>query len=140
MTAARGGDISVGAFTLYAYDFLSDNVGTIGGINGSPGPNGGVFSVIGGSGIITGDAGLGFDISGATGIGYITVDDCTGSTGVGAEFFTVNLATGALTQTSLDDFGPILDISVQPTAVPEPATLSLALLAALGLAARRRKH
>lgn len=127
--------------TLYAYDFLLDNLGTIGSINGSPNsPNTGIFSVIGGSGIVTGNAGLGFDISGATGIAYISVDDFFGSSGANAEFFTVNLGTGAFTQVGADNLSTILDISVQPIAarVPEPATLSLALLAALGLAATRR--
>ena len=126
--------------TLYAYDFLLDNLGSIGGINGIPSPNGGTFSIIGNSGIVTGDAGLGFDISGATGIGYISVDDFQGSPGFNAEFFTVNLATGVLSQVNGDDFASILDISVLPAArVPEPTTLSLALLAVLGLVSTRRQ-
>lgn len=128
--------------TLYAYDFILDSLGTIGGINGVPSPNGGQYSIIGSSGKVTGDAGAGFDISGATGIGYFTADDFTGSSGFNAEFFTVDLTTGALTQVGADDLFSVLDISVlpvTPTAVPEPTTLSLALLAALGLAARRRR-
>lgn len=122
--------------TLYAYDFLLDNLGTVGGINGVPSPNGGVFSVIGNSGIVTGDAGLGFDISGATGIAYVTVDDFNGSPGVNAEFFTVDLGTGAFTQFGPDDFAPILDISV--FVVPEPTSLGLVLMAACAFARRRR--
>lgn len=125
--------------TLYGYDFSSDNLGTIGGVNGSPSPNAGVFFPIGFSGVITGIA-LGFDISGATGIGYISVDDLPGSPGAAAEFFTVNLATGAMSQVGPDDFASILDISVRPLeTVPEPATLSLVLLAAFGVAASRRR-
>lgn len=130
--------------TLYAYDFLLDNLGTIGGLNGVPSPNGGLFSLIGNSGIVTGDAGLGFDISGATGIGYISVDDFNNSPGANAEFFSVNLATGALTQISNDDFAAVLDISVaiqRPGSVPLPATWGLILLggAALGAARRMRR-
>jgi len=122
--------------TLYAYDFLLDNVGTIGGINGVPSPNGGLFNVIGGSGIVTFNAGLGFDISGATGTAYVTVDDF-GSPGSNAEFFSVNLATGAFTQLSSDDFSNVLDISVSiarpPVNVPLPATLALVLLGAAAM-------
>jgi hypothetical protein len=125
--------------TLYGYDFISDSLGTIGGINGVPSPNGGLFNVIGSSGIVTGDAGLGMDISGATGDAFVTVDDFNGSPGFNAEFFRVNLGTGAFTQLSNDDFGSILDISVFIAAVPLPATLSLALLglAAMGVVRRR---
>lgn len=126
--------------TLYAYDFLLDNLGTIGGINGVPSPNGGVFSIVGNSGVVTGDAGAGFDISGATGMAYLSVDDFFDSAGVNAEFFSINLVTGALTQIGGDDPFPVLDISVLPVAavVPAPATALLALAALAGLGARRR--
>lgn len=129
--------------TLYAYDFLLDLLGTIGGLNSVPSPNGGSFNVIGASGIVTGDAGLGFDISGLTGIGYISVDDFNGSAGFAAEFFSVNLATGVLSQIGGDDFGPVLDISVASQdrgTVPEPGTLALALLALGALGAVQRRH
>lgn len=124
--------------TLYAYDFLLDNLGTIGGINGVPSPNLGLFSTIGNSGIVSGDAGSGFDISGLTGDAYFSADDFNGSPGVNAEFFRVNLATGAFTQLSNDEFTSLLDFSVaiaQPVSVPEPASAALVLGAALGLMA-----
>lgn len=127
--------------TLYAYDFISDSLGTIGGINGVPSPNGGVFSAIGGSGITTFNAALGFDISGDSGVAYISVDD-SNTPGFNAEFFSVNLATGAFTQIGADDALPVLDISVRPTSssapVPAPATALLAMLAlgVLGLKCR----
>ena len=122
--------------TLYGYDFLTDLLGTIGGVNSVPSPNTGTFNTIGASGIVTGDAGLGFDISGATGFGYISVDDLLGSPGVNAELFRVNLATGAFTKISANDFASLLDISV---AVPTPATLSLALVGLLAAGAVRRR-
>lgn len=127
--------------TLYAYDFISDNLGTIGGINGVPSPNGGLFNIVGNSGLVTGDAGAGFDISGATGMAYMSVDDFNGSAGFNAEFFSINLVTGALTQIGGDDPFPVLDISVLPVAavVPAPTTALLALAALAGLGARRRR-
>jgi hypothetical protein len=115
--------------TLYAYDFLTDNLGTI-----IP-PNNGTFNFVGNSGIFTGDAGSGFDISGATGNAYFSADDLFGSPGAGDEFFRVNLATGAFTQISIDDVFSgalnLLDFSIE---VPTPGSLVLAL-AALGLLA-----
>lgn len=131
--------------TLYAYDFISDILGRIGGLNGVPSPNGGAFSTIGSSGIVTGDGGAGFDISGLTGDAYFSADDFNGSPGFNAEFFRVNLATGAFTQLSNDDFTSLLDFSVaaaQRTGVPEPASAAL-VLGALGLmaaGARRRRE
>jgi hypothetical protein len=123
--------------TLYAYDFLADNVGTIGGLNGVPSPNGGQFNIVGSAGFVTFTAAAGFDISGATGAAYLSVDDFA-SPGANAEFFSINLGTGAATKLSLNDWAPVLDISVLPVAnrgVPAPAPLALA---ALGLLALRR--
>lgn len=124
--------------TLYAYDFLLDNVGTI-----SP-PNSGAFNIVGNSGFVAGDAGAGFDISGATGIAYLSVDDFTASPGFNAEFFSLNLATGVASQIGPDDFHPLLDFSVQPRdngRVPLPASVALLLggLMMLGATPRRRR-
>ena len=122
--------------TLYGFDFLLDNLGTI-----SP-PNAGTFNVVGFAGFVNGDAGAGFDISGATGTAYFSVDDFKGSVGIGDEFFSVNLATGLFTQIGADDVFSgafdLLDFSIE---VPTPGSLALAV-AALGLLAsttRRRQ-
>ena len=129
--------------TLYAYDFNLDNLGTIGGIGGVPSPNTGVFNIVGNSGVVSGNAGAGFDISGATGIAYLSFDDLLGSPDIQPEFYSMNLATGVVTQ--IGDFGTVdlLDFSVQPIAVRVPiaGTLSLAALGLLlvGGAGRRRK-
>lgn len=126
--------------TLYAYDFFSDDIGTIGGLNGIPSPNGGQFSVIGDSGFVAFDAALGFDISGATGIAYISMDDFA-SPDANSEFFRVNLATGAMTFSG-NLRSALLDISVVPVAVPEPTTLTMALMGLgwAGAYVRRRRN
>lgn len=124
--------------TLYAYDFVTDTFGTIGGVNGVPSPNGGVFNAIGPSGIVTGDAGAGFDISSETGTAYFSVDDFNGSAGANAEFFTVNLATGTFTQVGPDEFAPVLDISVKPV-IPEPSMLAAGAMALSSMFLRRRR-
>ena len=129
--------------TLYAYDFLRDNVGTIGGINGMPSPNTGVFNTVGNSGIVIGNAGSGFDISGVTGIGYFSGDDFNGTPDSEPEFFSVNLGTGAFTK--IGDFGSVdlLDFSVAigaPTRVSAPGTLSLAALGLWAAGALRRRR
>jgi hypothetical protein len=129
--------------TLYAYDFLRDLLGTIGGINGVPSPNLGQFFAVGPTGVATTDLNLGFDISGLTGIGYVSADDLLGSSSTRAEFFRINLATGTLTQIGPDDLASnLLDISVRPRAVPEPVSIAVfgGLLAVGGLVARRQRR
>jgi hypothetical protein len=56
--------------TLCVYDFLPDKLGTIGGLNGVLNPNGAAFSIVGNSGIMTGNAGAGLDIRGLNGNAY----------------------------------------------------------------------
>ena len=127
--------------TLYAYNFLTDQLATIGGIGGAPSPNGGTFNIIGGSGVVTGNAGGGLDISGATGDAFYA-GDTTADTDSNSEFFRVNLATGAFTLIGAFNVA-LIDFSIRTVAaVPAPASLALAL-AALGLmtltTARRRR-
>ncbi len=126
--------------TLYAYDFFGDDIGTIGGLNGIPSPNAGQFSVTGDSGFVAFSAALGFDISGATGIAYISMDDFA-SPDANSEFFRVNLATGAMTFSGSVS-ASLLDISVVPVAVPEPTTSTMALMGLgwAGAYVRRRRN
>jgi hypothetical protein len=131
--------------TLYGYNFLPDLIETIGSVNGSPlSPNTGTLVTVGSSGFVAWNSAIGMDISGATGIAYLTMDD-RASPNDNSEFFTVDLSTGAMTAAGL--FGvPLLDISVfpsaAPSAAPEPSSLALgvagALVAGLGAACRRR--
>jgi hypothetical protein len=73
---------------------------------------------------------LGFDISGATGTGFFSLND---------GFFSVNLTTGAATRIGTSGAGNLLGIAV--AAVPEPSTWALLLVGfgAIGTALRRRR-
>lgn len=128
--------------TLYGYDLNDNDLVTIGGVNGSPSPNGGLVSDVGDSGVAFTGEDLGFDISGTTGVGYINAEPAT-SFLVSPDFYTVDLGTGALSFVGTFNEN-MLDISVfaaAPLSVPEPG--SVALLAGLGmtgLAALRRRR
>ncbi len=129
--------------TLYSYDFINDVILTVGSPNGTPNsPNGGkLFDSLStpGSGIFSFNAGVGFDISGTTGVGYISAEDLFDPS-IFDLFYTVNFTDGTLTKvgdTGLD----LLDISVfAPTPVPEPGTIALLVgLGMTGVALRRRR-
>ena len=65
-----------GQTTLYAWDYNEDGLLTIGGLNGTPSPNTGLmFTVNNPATFLTFNAGIGMDISGATGTLYVTHDD-----------------------------------------------------------------
>lgn len=82
--------------------------------------------------ILTSDQ-VGFDISGGSGIAYISVSPTKWT-----EFYSVNLMTGKTTSRGMIGSGlRITDISVAP--VPEPATMAVAGLSLLGLALLRRR-
>lgn len=132
--------VGASSTTLYAYDFSTDQLVTIGGLNGSPSPNGGTTTVVGSSGVTSVSAGQGFDISGATGIAYATLDAAS-SANTNSEFYTVNLATGL--HTLVGGFNlALLDISVQPRilAIPEPGTLAMLGIALIPLAGALRRR
>jgi Domain of unknown function (DUF4394)/Divergent InlB B-repeat domain len=97
--------------TLFAYDFKNDLLGRIGGVNGTPSPNGGIFTSIGPSGITAGTSDLDLDISGATGTGYAVVRTDFGSR---SSFYTFSTATGAFTR--VGDFlnRTVSDLAVSP--------------------------
>ena len=125
--------------TLYGYNYTTDELVTIGGVNGSPSPNAGQVFVVGDStlgAIIT----SGMDISGVTGIAYASIYDAFGPGTDG--FYSINLTTGAFTLIGTEAF-TLLDFAVQTAAVaavPEPDSLAMLGLgvAALAFTLRRR--
>ncbi len=126
--------------TLYGIDATLDILVRIGGVDGSPSPNGGLLTTIGPLGIDASDFG-GFDIDGATGIGYFAT-----RVGSVSNLYTINLNTGAATLVGAIGSGtPFFNgLSVQPDApssgnVPEPSTFALTLGAAALLYLKRRR-
>jgi len=124
--------------TLYAYEMQSDFVVTVGGIDGNPSADGGLLHFVGESGFVVPPNvnTFGFDISGATGVAYVStfVEEL-----FGMRLFTMNLETGAMTEMG-EIIAPggvaVVDISV---AVPEPTSLIMAAtVASLNLLRRRR--
>ncbi len=79
----------------------------------------------------------GFDISGDTGVAFAVVEDTSISR---STFWTIDLMTGVGTQIGEVGGGNILTaLAVAPAPVPEPASVVLALLGAVGLAAVCRR-
>lgn len=107
--------------TLYGLDFDDDLV-TVGGLNGTPSPNGGQVTVVGDTAVTAGDA-YGFEI---TSVGAVTTAFATADQGGTSKLYTVNLTTGArgttLTYTVMVTnnaaFG-IAGVSVNDTILPQ---------------------
>jgi hypothetical protein len=126
--------------TLYGWDYITDALVTIGGPNSTPPPQntGTMFTVnLPALNNLTQNAGLGMDISGVSGVLYVSHDD-TATLGLTSGLYTRDLTTGV--QSFIGDYPAgtfINDIAVQP--IPEPTTLALAGVAAVGVAARIRR-
>ncbi|MFT3746462.1 MAG: DUF4394 domain-containing protein [Pyrinomonadaceae bacterium] len=99
------------ATTLFAYDFSNDIVGRIGGVDGSPSPNGGVFTAVGSSGQLLLDA-VYFDIDAA---GNARLVDK-------GKLYSVNLSTGAATLQGTIGSGP--NFRGMTSAPPDPASFT----------------
>ena len=126
--------------TLYGYDFNRDALVTVGSLNGSPNsPNGGMLNTVSlfASGFAQTSA-VGFDISRATGTGFLSAQNLQGQSVL---YSIAGLAAGTPgTPTALGNFGAfnVTDFSV----IPEPGSVALSALGlgALVVAIRRRKQ
>ena len=121
--------------TLYSWEYLDDLLATIGGVNGSPSPNGGeAFTVFTPAAGRSGLAIIGLDIA-PSGVAYASHDGPglpNGRTG----FFTLDLSTGA--ETSLGLFPAGVQIMDFAMVTPTPGTG--AALGLGGLIALRRRR
>jgi hypothetical protein len=126
-----------GTTTLYAWDYGFDSLVRIGGVNGSPSPNGGQMSTVGSlpSVFLSTSSGIGFDIGGVNGFAYTTHD--SPSTRPNFSLYSRNLSTGA--ETSLGSFPAGLLVTDIAVVVPEPAAAAVLGLAVLGCGVRRRR-
>ncbi len=122
------------ATTLFAIDASSDNLVRIGGVDGSPSPNGGLVTTIGALGVNTfGETQ--FDIS-QGGIAYAAL-----SSGIGASpsLHTVNLATGAASLVGTIGDGSLTGLTgMSALIVPEPSSVMLLGVGLLMGMVRRR--
>jgi hypothetical protein len=127
------------ATTLYGIDSTNGVLTTVGSVNGSPNtPNGGVVGpTVGSLGLGTAlDPRIGFDITGANNASaFATI--LTGGTD---KLYSVNLSTGAATLVGTIGTGTTVYNGVTAaSATPEPGTIGLAGLAAVGVLLRRRR-
>ncbi|HEY6403339.1 MAG TPA: DUF4394 domain-containing protein, partial [Blastocatellia bacterium] len=107
--------------TLYAIDPNNDQLSTIGGIDSSPSPNGGVIRPIGPLGVNS-DGDVGFDITiGAEGTAYASLN-VSGKAG----FYTIDLKSGAATLVGPIGNGgvAIRDITAAPAGSMLPTSLA----------------
>jgi hypothetical protein len=131
--AYNNNNVGAGTTTAFGYNFSLDQIVTIDGATG-------VVTTVGPTAPFSAfSADNGMDISGLTGTAYLCMDDFPSPTTLD-ELYTVNLVTGATTvvptpNPSSEMAVNLVDLSVAP--IPEPATVSLAAVAALGLARRR---
>ena len=132
--------------TLYGIDSSSGMLVRIGGVDGSPSPNGGVVTNVGSTGLNIFSNAIGFDVSGATGVAYAIISGFqipakAALDGVAfmTSLYTINLSTGAATLVGTIGNGTIQYGSLTAaTAIPEPSSVLLLGTAALFLGATYR--
>ena len=122
---------------MYAWDFFDDALVTVGGLNGTPSPNGGLlFTVNTPPSFLTFNGVLGMDISGATSTMYVTHDDAATGTAMG--LYTRDVTSGAEAFVGAYPAGMFIgDVSVFIQAGPPQGTFanSTAICTTLGAAA-----
>jgi len=114
--------------TLYALDSALDILAT------QVPPNSGTLNTIGALGFDTSDL-VGFDISGASGVAFASL---TAPAGNASLLYTIDLATGAATL--VGTIGTQAPLVALTAAIPEPGSLSLVGLGAVGLFAFARRR
>jgi hypothetical protein len=129
--------------TLFGIDSGRDVLVRIGGVNGSPSPNGGQLTTIGTLGPNTIDE-VGFDISGVSGLAFASLSTRIGPLDTSSDLYAVDLSTGAASL--IGSIGPgggpgafiTRDIAAAVgLAVPEPAASILMMSGLAALACRR---
>jgi hypothetical protein len=122
--------------TLYLVDSAGGTLSTLGGVGGSPSPNGGTVTPVGSLGLGTSiDPRVGFDITGASDTAYASI--LTGGTD---KLYRINLSTGAATLVGTIGTGTTVYSGLTAAAaVPEPAAALLAALAGALFLPRRRR-
>ena len=126
-TNARAGASST---TLFGIDVARDVLVLIGGVNGSPSPNGGLLTTIGPLGLDAASSG-GFGIDPTTGAAWAAL-----RVGGVSQLYSIDLATGAAALVGSIGSGGDFD----GLAVPEPGAAGAALAAAAVLHALRRRR
>lgn len=114
---------STGVTTLYAWNYTNDSLLTIGGLNGTPSPNGGLMFTVNDPtpNFLTTNGGIGMDISSVTDNMYATHDSPTSSATMG--IYLRDKTTGA------EQFGgaypagtfiPDISVFIAPVGTPTP--------------------
>lgn len=112
---------------IFGIDSVTDALMT------SDAPNGGVYRTVGALGVgLTSSNMIGFDISGTSGLGFLSIDSA---------FYQVNLATGATRFIDTIGAGPLIGFTAT-SAVPEPATWGMMIFGfgIVGMSLRRRRQ
>jgi hypothetical protein len=96
--------------TLYGIDTAADTLVRIGGVDGTPSPNGGAITTIGALGVDPATNDVSFDIAPSSGTAY-----AAWATSALWRLYTIDLTTGAATEVGiLGNGGRVLGISVVP--------------------------
>jgi len=131
--------------TLFGIDSGRDVLVRIGGVNGTPSPNGGLLTTIGALGPNTINE-VGFDVSGVTGLAFASLSTRIGPLDTSSDLYAVDLSSGAASligaigQTGGPGAFITRDIAaLVGTPVPEPTTSTFLTGGLAALACCRRK-